>query len=213
LAIAVALAAFIACGSVFWYLHLLTKRARFIAGTAYELAKAKQTPSVADIRQRFGSGLRDECVGSECSYTVTVSNRVLAVLHVAPYTELESYFWTRDGVVLENMLNYTTTVNRDHRIVSHVQIDFCKGCRYLSVHPWDAASPLDTNGLVQIGNGSTPQSLATVLSLNASCFTKYNGCQSVADLLPTVWKQTTEMKIACLLQNDRGFVEKPTNWP
>ena len=118
LAIAVALAAFIACGSVFWHLHLLTKRVRFIAATAYELAQAKQTPSMADIRQRFSSGLRDECVGSECTYTVTVSNRVLAVLHIAPYTELQSYFWTRDGVLLENMLNYTTTVNRDHRVVS-----------------------------------------------------------------------------------------------
>jgi hypothetical protein len=213
LAIAVALAAFIACGSVFWHLHLLTKRVRFIAATAYELAQAKQTPSMADIRQRFSSGLRDECVGSECTYTVTVSNRVLAVLHIAPYTELQSYFWTRDGVLLENMLNYTTTVNRDHRVVSHVQIDFCKGCRYLSVHPWDAASPLDTNGLVQIGNESSAQSLRTVLSLNTDCFTKYDGCRSVSDLLPTVWKQTSEMKIACILQNDRGFVQKPTNWP
>jgi hypothetical protein len=213
LVVAVTLAALIASGSVFWYLHLLTKQARFIVATAYELSLAKQTPTVADIRQRFGSGLRDECVGSECSYTAIVSNRVLAALHIVPYTELQSYFWTRDGVVLENMLNYTTTVNHRYRIVTHVQIDFCKGCGYLGVHPWDAASPLDTNGLVQIGNGSSAQSLRSVLSLNTDCFTKYNGCQSVADLLPTVWKQTAEMKIACTLQNDKGFVEKPTNWP
>ncbi len=130
-----------------------------------------------------------------------------------PYTELQSYFMVRDGVVLGNMLNYTTTVKRDHRVVSHMQIDFCKGCRYLFVHPWDAASPLDTNGLVQIGNESSAQSLRTVLSLNTDCFTKYDGCRSVADLLPTVWKQTSEMKIACTLQNDRGLVQKPTNWP
>jgi hypothetical protein len=31
---------------------------------------------------------------------------------------LQSYFGTRDGVVLGNMLNYTTTVKRRHRIVS-----------------------------------------------------------------------------------------------
>jgi len=178
-----------ACGSVFWYFLNLT-----------------------DIRQRFGNVPPDECVGSECSYTVTVSNRLLALLHIVPYTELQSYFVTRDGVVLVNMLNYTTTVNRDHRVVSHVQIDFCN-CRYISVHPWDAASPLDTNGLVIIGNGSSPQSLSTVLSLDANWFTKYNGCQSVADLLPTVRKQTTGMKIACLLQNDKGSVKKPADWP
>jgi hypothetical protein len=212
LVVVVTLPALLVGGSAFWYLHLLTKRARFIAETAYELAQAKQTPTVTDIRQRFGNVLPDECVGAECSYTVTVSNRLLALLHIVPYTELQSYFWTRDGVILENMLNYTTTVNRGHRIVSHVQIDFCN-CRDISVHPWDKASPLDTNGLVQIGNSSSPQSLSTVLSLDANCFTKYNGCRSVADLLPTVWKQTPEMKIACLLENDKGWVEKPTDWP
>jgi hypothetical protein len=207
-------AALIACGSVFSYLNHLAKRAGFIVGTAYELSEEKHTPTVADIRQRLGSRLHvDECVGAECSFTITVSNRVLAALHIVPYTELQSYFWARDGVVLENMLNYTTTVNHRHRIVSHVQIDFCKGCGYIAVHPWDASSPLDTNGLVQIGNESSAQSLRTVLSLNTDCFRKYDGCQSVADLLPTVWRQTPEMKIACILQNDRGFVQKPANWP
>ena len=33
---------------------------------------------------------------------------------------------------------------------------------------------------------------------------KLGGCHSVADLLPTVWKQTTDNKIACVNQNDRG---------
>jgi hypothetical protein len=85
LIITVTLAALIACGSVFSYLHLLTKRARFIVETTYQLSAGKQTPTVADIRQRFGSRLQlDECVGSECSYTVTVSNRVLAALRIVP---------------------------------------------------------------------------------------------------------------------------------
>jgi hypothetical protein len=119
LTVTVTLAALIACGSVFSYLRLLTKRAHFIVGTAYELSVGKQTPSVADIRQRFGNSLQlDGCLGSECSYTVTLSNRILAAFHIVPYTELQSYFRTRDGVVLGNMLNYTTTVKRRHRIVS-----------------------------------------------------------------------------------------------
>jgi hypothetical protein len=75
-------------------------------------------------------------------------------------TELQSYLWTKNGLVLENMLNYTTTVKHRHRIVSHVQIDFCKGCGYIAVHRWDVASPLDTNGLVQIGNESSAQAYA-----------------------------------------------------
>jgi hypothetical protein len=51
------------------------------------------------------------------------------------------------------------------------------------------------------------------LFLNTDCFTKYGGRQSVADMLPAVWKQTVEMKIACILQNHEEFVPKPTDWP
>ena len=101
LTVAVTLAALIACGSVFSYLHLLTKRAHFIVGTAYELSAGKQTPTVADIRQRFGSRLQlDECLGSECSYTVTLSNRILAALHIVPYRVavlLPDQRWSRVG--------------------------------------------------------------------------------------------------------------------
>ena len=125
---------------------------------------------------------------------------------------MESHFWTRDGVVLTNMVDYTTTVNRRYRIVSHVQIDFCKDCQTFAIHPWGAASPLDTNGIVEIGNKASAESRRTVLSLNTGCLTKLGGCQSVADLLPTVWKQTADNKIACVIQNDRGFVQKPAAW-
>jgi hypothetical protein len=95
LTVTVTLAALVACGSVFSYLRLLTKLVHFIVGTAYELSVGKQTPCVADIRQRFGNSLQlDGCLGSECSYTVTLSNRILAALHIVPYTELQSYFPT-----------------------------------------------------------------------------------------------------------------------
>lgn len=40
---------------------------------------------------------------------------------------------------------------------------------------------------------------------------KLGGCQSVADLLLTVWKQTADNKIASVIQNDRGVVRKPGN--
>lgn len=211
---AVAVLVLIACCSVFLYSGLLRKRAQFIVRTTYELSDEKRSHTVGEIRRRLGSGLQlDECRGSECVYKITLSNRVLAALHLVPYTEMESYFWTRDAVVYRNMLDYTTTVNRRYRIVSHVQIDFCKGCQAVDIHPWDAASPLDTNGLVGIGSEATAQSRRTILSINTGCLTRFGGCQTVADLLPAVWKRTANGKITCVIQNDRGFVEKPANWP
>lgn len=214
LTIVVALAALIAGGSLYLGTRLLTQRAQLIVHTAFELTEQHPHPTIADIQKRFGSLLRlDQCRESECGYRVIVSNRILAALQIVPHTEIESYFWAKDGVVFRNMVDYTTTVNRRYRIVSHVQIDFCEGCDAVSVHPWDASEPLDTNGIVEIGNESSVQNRRTVLSLNTSCLTKLGGCKSVADLLPTVWKQTPEKKIACVMQNDRGFVQKPANWP
>lgn len=205
--------ALIACGFLLWYGYVLNKRAQVILRAAFELSE-KQAPTLSDLQKHFGQELRvEECRASDCAYRVAVSNRVLAVLHLAPYTEMESHFWVRNGVVLMNMLNYTTTVNRRNTVVSHVQIDFCGGCQSFSIHPWDTASPLDTNGIVEIGSAVSAQSRRTVLSLNTDCLTKLNGCQSVADLLPAVWRQTVDKKIACVIQNDRGFVEKPANWP
>ncbi len=126
---------------------------------------------------------------------------------------MESQFWVRDGLVVMNALTYSTTVNRRTNVVTHVQIDLCNDCQTFAIHPWDAASPLDTNGIVEIGSQVSSLSRRSALSLNTGCLVKLNGCQNVADLLPTVWKQTADMKIACAIQNNEGFVQKPANWP
>ena len=215
LAIALAIVGAVALGSLLLFVHLLNKKADIIVRTAYELSDQKQTPTLADIRERFGKRLRqvDGCPPTQCVYTVVLSNRVLAALHFVPYTEMKSYFWVRDGVLLGTMVDYTTTVNHRYNVVSHVQIDFCNWCQMVAIHPWDQSSPLDTNGLIEIGSESSAQNRRTALSLNISCLTRVRGCDSVADLLPTVWRQTANKRIACKLENDKGFVEKPANWP
>jgi hypothetical protein len=213
LTIAVALGTLIAFGSLFFYGHLVNKRAQVMVRSAYELSE-KQTPTVSDLQERFGHQLRlQECRASDCAYGVQVSNRILAALHLAPYTEMESQFWVRDGLVVMNAMTYSTTVNRRNNVVTHVQIDLCDDCQTFAIHPWDAASPLDTNGIVEVGSQVSSLRRRSALSLNTGCLVKLNGCQSVADLLPTVWKQTADRKIACVIQNDRGFVQKPANWP
>jgi hypothetical protein len=215
LAIAAVTVGVVALGSLFLYGHLVRQRAELTLRTVYELSEQKQIRTLADIRKRFGTQLKrlDGCTPSECGYTVVLSNRTLAALHIFQYTEMKSHFWVRDGLVLGAMVDYSTTVKHGRAVVSHVQFDFCNGCKTFSIHPWDESSPLDTNGLVEIGKEASAQNRRTVLSLNTRCLTKLGGCDSVADLLPTVWRKTENQRIACVIPNDRGFAEKPTESP
>jgi hypothetical protein len=181
--------------------------------TAYELSEQKQTPTLAQLRERYGNRLKqvDGCAGSNCAYTVTLSNRFLAALRLALYTEIKSYFRVRDGAVLGNMLDYTTLVDHHYSVVAHVQTDFCDTCEAFAIDPWTESSPLNTNGVVMIGN-QRRTSKRTVLSLNTRCLTS-RGCNTVADLLPTVWRRTADDRIACRIQTDKGWIEKPAGWP
>jgi len=212
-ALAIVIVGAVAFSSLLLYANLLKKRAESIVRMAYELCGQQQAPTLADIRRRFGTQLKqlDGCPHSLCAYRVMLSNRVLASLHLASYTQMESYFLVRDGTVLGDMVNYSTTVNQRYTVVAHVQIDFCRGCQMVAIHPWDQSSPLDTNGLVEIGNEASPHNRRTVLSLNTACLTRIGGCHSVADLLPTVWQQTSNGRIACKIENDRGFAQKPAD--
>jgi hypothetical protein len=211
-AVAVSLAA---GGLLFLYAHLLNKRAERLLQNVYELSQQQSFPSLADIQQQFGKELKpvDGCSDSECTYTVLLSNRVLAAVRITSYTEIKSYFWVKHGLVRTTMVDYTTTVDRRHSVVSHVQIDFCSGCQVFAIDPWDDSSSLDANGIVEIGKEASAQNIRMVLSLNTRCMTKFGGCETVADLLPTIWQRTPNKKIACTIQNDRGFVVKPANWP
>jgi hypothetical protein len=213
LAFAIVIVGAVALSYLLLYAKLLNKQAESIVRTAYELCAQKQAPTLADIRGHFGTQIKqlDEWPHSLCAYTVILSNRILAALHLAPYTQMESYFLVRDGTVLGDMVNYTTTVNHRYTVVAHVQIDFCKGCQMFAIHPWDQSSPLDTNGLVEIGNEASAHNRRTVLSLNTACLTRVGGCDSVADLLPTVWQKTANGRIACKIGNDEGFVQKPAD--
>lgn len=196
------------------YVHALRGRAEFMVRTAYQLSQQDQPPTLAQLQERYGNQLKpiDGCAGSECAYTVTLSNRFLAALGIVPYTELKSYFRLRDGVVLGNLLDYATHVGQHNSVVVHVQTDFCDTCQAFDIDPWTGSSPLSTNGLVGFGNKTHASSTYTVFSLNTGCLTS-GGCATVADLLPTVWRKTADNRISCQIQTDEGWVEKPANWP
>ncbi len=182
--------------------------------TAYELSEQKQTPTVAQLRELYGTRLKqlDGCAGLDCGYEVTFSNRSLAALRLVPYAEMQAYFRVRHGAVLGEMLNYTTQVEHRYSVVTHVQTDICDTCQAFAIDPWIESSPVNTNGVVEIGSKTPASSRRAVLSLNTRCLTQ-GGCVTVADLLPTVWRRTADKRIACRIQTDKGWVEKPAGWP
>jgi hypothetical protein len=177
--------------------------------TTYELSEEKQIPTLAEVRERYGNELKQlgECDVSDCQYSVVLSNRALAAFHVVPYTEMESYFSVRNGLVTGNMVNYTTRVGGRYSVTSHVQIDFCDECRTYAIDPWGDSLPSNANGIVETGNRASATGKRTALSLNTSCLVK-TGCNSIAELLPAVWRKTTNNKVACNIQNHTGRVEK-----
>lgn len=215
LIIAVAAVGLLALCSFFLYARLLNEQAEFMLRTVYELSQQEHTRTLTSLRERFGRKLKqmDGCTVSACGYIVELSNRVLAASRIAPHSEIKSYFWVKNGLVDGTMVDYTTTINRRYSVVSHVQIDLCTGCQTFTIHPWDNSSPLDTNGIVEIGKAASAQNIRTVLSFDTRCLSKFGGCESVADLLPTVWLRTPNKQIACRIHNDRGLVARPANWP
>lgn len=204
-----------AIATLLLYSHLLRRRAETLLRNSYELSnQAGNTVTVGVLQQRFGSQLKQlyGCAASqsECGYEVVVSNRLLAATHLARYAEMKSQFDLRDGVVIQNMVDYSTNVPDGSSIVTHVQIDFCKTCDSFSLHPWEA-SPTTTNGLVEIGSASSIEKKHHVLSLDVRCMTKRGGCSTVAELLPTVW-QYRDGRIICRIPNHEGFVDYPSEW-
>jgi hypothetical protein len=198
------------------YAHLLKTRTESLINSAYELsnrpANAHGLPFTI-VRARYGKELKQlpGCTASDCGYEVVLTNRVFSFLHVLPYTELRSYFWVRNGAVIENMLDYTTAINRRSTVVAHATIQYCSDCTTFYLHPWSDSSPLDTNGFVSIGSASASPEKRRVLSLNPACMTRLRGCASLAELLPTVWEWTGDA-IRCRIPNNEGMVDAPPGW-
>jgi len=207
----VVILAMVAC--FFLYSYLLRKRAESLVRSAYELSNYNGPLTSAVLRRQYGSRLKtlQNCTPSSCAYEVVITNRVLAFSHLFPYTELRSQFWLRDGVVYENMLDYTTTVHHRYNIVAHAAIGFSDD-PYYAVHPWDASATLDTNGLAHISRELSNTRKQSVLGLDPSCLIKVGGCTTIAELLPSVWQRTPNGRIKCLIPNHEGFVVAPADW-
>lgn len=206
-------------GAFYIYTYSLRKQAESLVRNVYELSFSQSNPTLADLQRRFGRQLHlDGCYGKfGCIYVASVSNRPLAVLHIFHYAEMSSSFSVYDGIVGHNivghnLVDYMVTDGKKFNVTTHVQINYWNGDNSFDVDPWGNAAPANTNGLVMIGYASSPEDKRRVLSFDTRCMARMRGCNTVAELLPTVWQQTANHAIRCRIPNHDGTVNHPTTW-
>jgi hypothetical protein len=195
------------------YSYSLRRRADDVVHSAYELSQKRQSPTVDEVRQRFGSALEQPsaCTANGCGYQVLLSNRVLAALRLAPYAVLRSSFWARNGVIESNLLEFWTH-SHDRWVLFYVEVKYCHQCDSFVVVPWNDTRPPVT-GSVEIGSSSTTGMKGIALSLNTRCLTRLGGCATIADVAPNIWQRTSFGIIHCRIPNHEGDVDKSVDLP
>lgn len=175
-----------------------------VVRVSYELSQRESPPTLEDIRQRLGTQLKQSaaCTDSGCEYEVKLSNQLLSKLRLAPYTALRSSFWVRDNVLEENVLE-VFTVNERGGMVAYVDAKYCEECNDFDIVPCEGASVSVRSGSVRIGSRSRFADKQTTFGFNAGCFNSLRGCASIAELLPTVWRTTSDGTLRCA-SSDRG---------
>lgn len=197
---------------------LLAHQARQILRNVSSLyATQGKTPTFVEAQRLFKGKLQpmEGCVAAECSYKYELNNRLLSTVRWTPFTELQTQLWVVNGYVRTVILDFTSTANRAHSIVSHVFIQdgggpiwSQKGLEF-DLDPWEQSSPSDTNGIVDVSPDSLRAHEPVVLGFDIGCLVKRGGCATVADLLPTVWQRRGDGAIRCRLPNHEGFIESP----
>lgn len=189
------------------YRVAVKNEARDLLATATEVA-ASDDPNAAfaAVQSRYGTRLKqvEGCPATECAYELAVSNEALALLRLAPHTELKLRFNTKHNRVTGSMVDYRTTLRSGAAPVVHVQTDYCPGCTYFYLHPWANSSPDRYSGIVQLGAKAPPEMRRLAMGLEPGCLTKFNGCRDIAELLPTVWARTEDGNTMCRVPTDAG---------
>jgi len=190
-------------GALGVYLRQLKRSADEVVRVSFELSQRENLPTLDEIRRQFGAQLKqpDPCIASGCGYEVMLSNRVLAEIHLAPYTALRSSFWAKDGVLESNSLEFWTAGSQRRMVGMTVLTKYCDQCDSFSVIPCEDSMELGTSGSVEIGYRSAIRNKRTALALDTACLTKLRGCDTIADLHPTVWQRTPVRTIRCRVSN------------
>ena len=206
--------AILSVAAVCIYSYRLRRRADNVVRSAYELSQKHQSPTIEDLRRRFGSALEQPsaCTANGCGYQVLLSNRGLAALRLTPYAVLRSSFWAKDGVIESNLLEFWSGLGQDRSVLFYVQVKYCQRCDSFLVVPWNDMRPPVT-GSVEMGSASTTGAKHIALALNTGCLTRLGGCATIADVSPSIWQRTSSGIIRCRIPNHEGDVDNPVDLP
>jgi hypothetical protein len=190
------------------YLHRVKRNADSVVRIVYELTLNDRPPTIQELRQRFGSALKqnDPCAPDGCDYDLFVTNRVLAAIGLMPYATLRSSFWVKNGVLDGSRLEFWSRGGAFYYITVH----YCEHCGSFEINPWRASSPLGT-GSVEIGYAASAANKRKAIALDIGCLTRFRGCSNIAELVPDLWRQTSATTISCLIPNHEGTVDTTPN--
>lgn len=196
---------------------LLQHRARTVLRNISTLYGKSGTPTLVEAQRLFDGKLQpiSSCKPEECSYRYELNNRALSKTRWVPFSEIEISMWVENGYVRTVIVDFTSTANESHSVVSHLYIQDGGGPIQeqtgleFDLDPWEESSPADTNGIVGVSAESFRVHEAVVLGFDVRCLARRGGCCTVADLLPTVWEVRNNGEIRCRLPNHEGFIEDP----
>ena len=180
----------VGCSLAIYSIWLDHKAAKIIRLSG-ELLQRDSLPTIENLRQQFGGQLQQSsaCSVAGCEFDIKLSNHILALFHLAPYTALRSAFWVRDGVLEENSLEVWTMTSRERMIVAYVDAKYCKECTEFEVVPSEGQKTEIASGSVRVGSRSTATQKRNAFGFNAKCMNNPKACSSIADLLPTIWNE------------------------
>jgi len=182
------------------YAKELEHDVRKVIRASHELSQRESPPTLDDIRQRFGTQLKQSgaCARSGCEYEVKLSNELLSKLHLSPYTALRSSFWVRDNVLEENVLEVWTVSKGGGMMGAYVDAKYCEQCNESDIVPCVGTAASVKSGAVRIGaRAVSAADRQAAFGFNAGCFSSVQGCASVAELLPSVWGTRSDGILQC----------------
>jgi len=156
-------------------------------------AAADPTSVFRSFQQKHGDEFpREKCIADKCYYELVIRNRVLSTFHLAPRTEIRTYFTLYRGSLGMLNVEYTSAVFKQNSPIVGLQEAFCSvECDgfYLNPHGRDVGPVW--NGSVAFGQKSTPDQKQAAFALNLTCLAAFGGCKDISELLPSLWKRTS----------------------
>jgi len=181
----------------------LEHRANRLVRVCYEFSERIRPPSLEEIRNVSGSDLQQlgPCSNDGCGYEVNVSNGLLHAFHLVPYTNLRTQFWEEKGVMQSNSVYFYTM---PHTVA--VLVKYCRACDPPNMYPYENTSTSFT-GYVEIDLSAPEIARKKAFGINTACLIRWGGCDSIAQLLPTVWQKAGQNTVRCIIPNREGVFD------